>query len=202
MRRQFDDALLLGQIGENAVASMLSQRGFNMQRNCDGAVTPGHGPSLKTPAGDIPLPDFTISARGVSIASEIKTKTDRTVGVITGETETGIDYQKWLDYKDYKRATGAAVFLFFVEYNKALITRLLQTPAIRSHFETTGKTTHLEIPDAVYGQWQDRLKPSLNTPTECYGKQMIYFALRQFKGFPGCIDLLNSYIDSNAKSLV
>lgn len=205
MQRTFEENRIIGAIGECAAALLFTRRGFHVENNADAHGREGRGPSLTLSTGEkIPRPDYTFSSRGVAIAGEIKTKCDRTRGQLTREEETGIDYQKWVDYRDYEKATGMPVFMLFVEYHKDLVARFLRDEKILLEWKQDQRITRVVCPDSVYGAWLSDLKPSLNgKPTICYGKPMIYFSLAQFKWSAwDCVDLLNVYIDQHAKTLV
>jgi hypothetical protein len=182
MKRPFDQATILGQIGENTVCRMLRDADFSVERNCDGLPRDGRGPSVAVPGKEpIPRPDLVVSNRGVSIPAEVKTKTDRTKGILTKEWETGIDHKRWIDYRDFERATGQQMVLVIVEYSKTVAQWLLANERINSDFERNGRTDFVQAPDHVMAQWLASLNPSLNKPTFCYGKSMVYFAVRQFR---------------------
>lgn len=186
MNRPFDHALFLGQIGENWVCRKAREAGFLIERNSAEPVVNGLGPrAYSADYASIPRPDFVFSKRGANITAEIKTKSDRTVGQITGAEETGIDYRRWIDYRDYQRATGNRVLLLNVEYigrraRGRLADWLIQMPEARKEFEEIGATTYYYPATAVLGQWIECLTPSLDRPTPCNGKEMIYFAISQF----------------------
>jgi hypothetical protein len=202
MNRTFDDSLILGQIGENTVEEMLVKRGFHVENNASSVMHDGRGPAVETIVGNIPRPDFTVSRRGISIATEIKTKTDRTCGRLTNQVETGIDFKKWNDYKDYTRANGAPVFFFFIEYTVPIANGLLKNPKTREEFENKGRTTVKCCPVALFGQWQDQMSPSLNCPTAIRGQEMLFFSIHQFASFAGAIRLMEAYINKHSTQLI
>jgi hypothetical protein len=198
---EFEKSLIIGQIGENSVTWILRREQHNVERNCDGLVIDGRGPAMATPGGSIPRPDLAVSKRGVSVAVEVKTKCDRTTGIITGKVETGIDYQKWLDYQEYERQTGIPVMLVVPEYLfPGSAEMLLNSTRALGEWEKNKRTTVVARPDNILAQWLKELQPSLRHPTRCNGQEMIYFAVEQFH--KDCLALLRSHIDSHATRLL
>lgn len=202
MQRTFDENRLLGTVGEYAIEKLLGRHGYSFENNADAMARDGRGPSMITAHGKIPRPDFTLSRRGVSIAAEIKTKTDRTRGRYTGDVETGIDYRKWCDYKDYERETGTPVLLVFVEYKNDVAARILANPEVQKLWKAEQRVARLTCPDNVYTQWLAALETSLNTSTTCNGTEVVYFALKNFEhGIWNCVDLIDAYVNSHARTL-
>jgi len=204
MKRPFDQALILGQIGENTASWYLRKIGFNVERNCDGLIINRRGPSMQVPGqAQIPRPDLAISKRGVVIPAEVKTKSDRTLGRLTNEWETGFDHRRWIDYLDYERATGLRVLMIFVEYTwPGLASYLLRDPRLITEVEETGRTTKKAEPDAILAQWLQDLAPSLGgQPTLCEGREMIYFAIAQFRQ-KDWLALPEEYVSAHALTLI
>lgn len=196
----FDRRLALGQIGENTVVSCLEQEQFNVERNCDGLVIDHRGPSMLTPQGKIPRPDLTISQCGVSIPAEVKTKTNRTKGIITGEVETGIDATKWQDYQEYSRKTGLPVLLVFCEYlYPGALDKLTSMPEVQAEWAKQQRTTVTAKPDSIFAQWLHHLTPSLSHPKYCHGRPMFYFSIWQFE--EDWLALVRLHVRQNATRL-
>lgn len=205
MKRPFEQNLILGAVAERAAAVLFGRHGFHLENNADAHARDGRGPSLTLATGaKLPRPDYTFSDRGVSIAVEIKAKCGRSTGEITKEVETGIDYRKWIDYQDYARVTGIPVFMLFLEYMKDLAAKILRDPEILLQWKQEERIRRFVFPDAVYGAWLADLQPSLGgRPTPCYGTDMVYFSLQQFKwSVWDCVDLLNAHVGQHAKALI
>jgi hypothetical protein len=197
---QFDEQLMFGQIGENWIEHQARKAGFLVERNCSEAIINGKGPRAHSNEVDsIPRPDLVLSKRGCHFPVEVKTKNSRTVGLITGNEETGIDHQKWIDYRDYERATGSRILLVNVEFID-LAQWLTAYPRARAEFERTGSTSWFYRPDACLSQWLANLRTSLNKPTECRGQAMVYFSIDQFES--GWLEMLEDAVNDNGRTLL
>jgi hypothetical protein len=115
MKWSFDRALAIGDLGQEIVRRDLIADGWLVIRLHDMAPADGHGPRIDTDGQGITLPDLHATKHGYTLAPEIKTKTELTFGLITGQPEHGIDGHCYDEMREYERRTGVKVFLVVVE---------------------------------------------------------------------------------------
>ena len=121
MRRTFDDALGFGEKGQDLVSAALRADGWLVMPIHQIPPHDGHGPRLEGAGEGITLPDFRATKLGYSLALDVKTKAEPTMGRLTEVPEHGIDRPCWEAMREYERRTEEAVFLVVVEWSSGEI---------------------------------------------------------------------------------
>jgi hypothetical protein len=118
VRRNFADALAFGSSWEDRVYEMLIADGFLVERTHQLKPEGGHGPRLHG-NGSLTPPDFRICKLGMWVSVEVRSKSTASMGRITRELEHGIDWDSWVNLRDYEKRANERTYLVICEDNTA-----------------------------------------------------------------------------------